>query len=1190
MLFTFKLSKRLALMKASLVPAAAVVLAACQLQDRRGITDPTLPSNSLVQVVTVPDTVTLEPSQTEQFRVFGRTEAGDSVSIAMLWSTTDGAISSSGLYTATPFQGDYEVTATVLQASGTASSSGTPQGVARGHSVVHVRSNPQLAQVAVAPRSVSLGTGGAQQFVAYGRLNNGDSVAVNVTWSAQGGTISSSGLYGAGSVPGGYVVTAAANGITGTAILAVSDLSVASVAVIPAAATISVGSAQQLGAVVKDANGNVLTGRTVTWTTSSTTIATVAASGLVTGVAVGSATITATSEGQSGTASVTVAIVPVASVTVSPTAPNMYVGGTVQLTAILKDAAGSMLSGRVISWTSSNVAIATVSAAGLVTGGAGGAGTLTATSEGQSGTAAVTVSSVPVASVTVSPATANVFAGATTQLSATLKDAAGNVLTGRAVAWTSSNTAIATVSAAGLVTGVAAGSAMITATSEGQSGTASVTVANVPVASVTVSPTAPNMYAGGTVQLTATLNDASGNVLSGRALTWTTGNGAVGTVSASGLVTGVAVGAVTITATSEGQAGTAAVTVSSVPVASVTVSPATANVFVGATTQLSAVTKDAAGSVLSGRVISWTSSNTAIATVSAAGLVTGVAAGSATITATSEGKSGTASVTVAIVPVASVTVSPTAPNMYVGGTVQLTATLKDASGNVLSGRALTWTTGNGAVGTVSASGLVTGVAVGAVTITATSEGQAGTAAVTVSSVPVASVTVSPATANVFVGATTQLSAVTKDAAGSVLSGRVISWTSSNTAIATVSAAGLVTGVAAGSATITATSEGKSGTASATVTIAPVASVTVSPTAPNMYVGGTVQLTATLKDASGNVLSGRALTWTTGNGAVGTVSASGLVTGVAVGAVTITATSEGQAGTAAVTVSSVPVASVTVSPATANVFVGATTQLSAVTKDAAGSVLSGRVISWTSSNTAIATVSAAGLVTGVAAGSATITATSEGQSGTARVTVTIVPVASVTVSPATAIVGVGAPVQLTATLKGAAGNVLSGRSVTWASGTPAVATVSSTGLVTGVAAGAATITATSEGQSGTAAVTVASVPVASVTVSQATANVLAGATTQLSAVTKDAAGSVLSGRVISWTSSNTAIATVSAAGLVMGVAAGSATITATSEGQSGTARVTVTIVPVASVTVSPATAIVGVGAPVQLTATLKGAAG
>src|SRR3989442_1775647 len=581
--FTFKLSKRLALMKASLVPAAAAVLAACQLQDRRGITDPTLPSNSVVQVVTVPDTVTLEPSQTEQFRVFGRTEAGDSVSIAMLWSTTDGAISSSGLYTATPFQGDYEVTATVLQASGTASSSGTPQGVARGHSVVHVRSNPQLAQVAVAPRSVSLGTGGAQQFVAYGRLNNGDSVAVNVTWSAQGGTISCSCLYGAGSVPGGYVVTAAANGITGTAILAVSDLSVASVAVSPAAATISVGSAQQLGAVVKDANGSVLTGRTVTWTTSSTTITTVSASGLVTGVAVGSATITATSEGQSGTASVTVANVPVASVTVSPTTPNMYAGGSVQLTATLKDAGGNVLSGRALSWKCGTAAVGTVSATGLVTGVAVGAVTITATSEGQAGTAAVTVSSVPVASVTVSPATANVFVGATTQLSAVTKDAAGSVLSGRVISWTSSNTAIATVSAAGLVTGVAAGSATITATSEGKSGTASVTVAIVPVASVTVSPATAVVLVGATVQLTTTLKDAAGNVLSGRSVTWASGTPAVATVSSTGLVTGVAARAATITATREGQSGTAAGTGSSVPGASVTVSPATANVFVGAT-------------------------------------------------------------------------------------------------------------------------------------------------------------------------------------------------------------------------------------------------------------------------------------------------------------------------------------------------------------------------------------------------------------------------------------------------------------------------------------------------------------------------------------------------------------------------------------------------------------------------------
>jgi Big-like domain-containing protein/polysaccharide lyase-like protein len=377
--FTFKLSKRLALMKAALVPAAAAALAACQLQDRRGITDPTLPSNSVVQVVIVPDTVMLEPSQTQQFRAYGRTEAGDSGAITMTWSATDGAISSDGLYTASPFAGDYQVTAALV---------GAPQA---GHSVVHVRSTPVLAQVVVVPRSTALGTGASRRFSAYGRLSSDDSVPVSVTWSATGGGISSSGLYTAGLAPGGYVVTASAGGITGTALLTITDVSVASVAVSPASASMSIGSTRQLSAVVRDANGNVLTGRAVTWATDSSAVATVSSGGLVTAAAVGSATITATSEGKSGAATVTVANLPVASVAVSPAAPSVYVGGTVQLTAIPKDPNGNLLNDRPLTWASSNSAVAGVSASGLVTGVAAGSATITATSEGKSGTATVTI-------------------------------------------------------------------------------------------------------------------------------------------------------------------------------------------------------------------------------------------------------------------------------------------------------------------------------------------------------------------------------------------------------------------------------------------------------------------------------------------------------------------------------------------------------------------------------------------------------------------------------------------------------------------------------------------------------------------------------------------------------------------------------------------------------------------------------
>jgi len=117
----------------------------------------------------------------------------------------------------------------------------------------------------------------------------------------------------------------------------------------------------------------------------------------------------------------------------------------------------------------------------------------------------------------------------------------------------------------------------------------------------------------------------------------------------------------------------------------------------------------------------------------------------------------------------------------------------------------------------------------------------------------------------------------------------------------VNGSGLVTGVAAGTATIAATSEGQSGTSDVTVTLAPVASVAVTPSPASVQVGQTVQLTATPKDANGNPLSGRVITWASNNTAVATVSASGLVSGVTAGLASITATSEGKSGTSAVTV-------------------------------------------------------------------------------------------------------------------------------------------------------------------------------------------------------------------------------------------------------------------------------------------------
>jgi uncharacterized protein YjdB len=517
------------------------------------------------------------------------------------------------------------------------------------------------------------------------------------------------------------------------------------------------------------------------------------------------------------------------------------------------------------------------------------------------------------------------------------------------------------------------------------------------IASITIVPPIDSTLVGGSLRFTAIAKDANGRDLGG-ADTWTTSDAAVAIVDSTGAVAALAPGDAIVSARRGAKSANASLHVRPLPVASLTISPASPAILVGGSMQLTATAYDSVGRILTGRAVTWASGRTSVATVSTMGLVTGVAAGSAQVMATSEGRSSTAVITVTAIPpapVATVSVSPSTPSMQAGATVQLTATARDAAGQVLTGRVVTWASGNTPVATVTATGLVTGVAAGSAQVTATSEGRSSTAVITVTAIPpapVATVSVSPSAPSVQAGATVQLTATARDAAGQVLTGRVVTWASGNTPVATVTATGLVTGVAAGSAQVTATSEGRSSTAVTTVTAippAPVATVSVSPSAPSVQAGATVQLTATTRDAAGQILTGRVVTWASGNSAVATVTATGLVMGVAAGSAQVTATSEGRSSTAVTTVTAIPpapVAAVSVSPSAPSVQAGATVQLTATTRDAAGQVLTGRVVTWASANSAVATVSATGLVRGVAAGASLVTATSEGRTGTSAITV------------------------------------------------------------------------------------------------------------------------------------------------------------------------------------------------------------
>jgi len=280
------------------------------------------------------------------------------------------------------------------------------------------------------------------------------------------------------------------------------------------------------------------------------------------------------------------------------------------------------------------------------------------------------------------------------------------------------------------------------------------------------------------------------------------------------------------------------------------------------------------------------------------------------------------------------------------------------------------------------------------------------------------VQVTPTTASVEVGQTTQLSASVSDASGKVLTGRTITWSSSSGTTASVSSGGLVTGVSEGTATITAMSEGKSGTATITVTPEPVATVEVAPNPLSIILGETGQLTATTKGSTGTVLTGRTVTWASLNEGVATVAADGTVTSVAEGTAQITATSEGESGSATVNVLPEPVETVEVAPTELNLTVGQDGQLAATTKGVGGNVLTGRTVTWGSSDEGVATVDGDGTVTAVAVGTAVITATSEGKTDTADVTVLAAifnPLVDTDISGAVAFQSVNIPAGVTVTV-------------------------------------------------------------------------------------------------------------------------------------------------------------------------------
>lgn len=1008
----------------------------------------------------------------------------------------------------------------------------------------------------------------------------------------------------------------------------------------PPSLQLGVGATSTIAASVLDEGGAVISDARIFWSVENPAVATVTQSGQVTGVAAGATRIALSSRGLSTLVPVTVSALPVSLVRVTPSTASVRVGGTISLQAEGLDAAGAPVPGRPIAWSSSALGIATVATNGTVTGVSSGVATITGTIDGVTGSALVTVESVPVAAVRVSPDVGALLAGESLQLTAIATDSSGATLSGRLISWSSSAPAIASVSSTGLVNAFAAGNVTITANVEGKSGSARLTVSRVPVSSIVITPSALTLSTGRTVRLVAQSLDSLGRELAGRPITWSSDNAAVASVASDGVVTAVAPGRAEISATAEGKVGKAIIDVTPVPVASLVVAPITLALTVGSSRQVIATPRDSAGTALTGRVVTWISGAPSVATVSQTGVVTAIGTGAALILATCEGQQATVALTVTVAPVASIAIIPASASIVEGQGRSFIASLLDSAGNQLFGRTQVWSSSDVSIATVSSSGSVSAVAPGTATITvaAPNAGPSGStpsasATVTVTYAPVATASISPSAPTVTVGSTAQLTATLQGASPAVPlspTGRKLSWSVADPLVASVSSSGVVTGIVPGNTTITlsASSPGQATPATATVplTVASVAvaRVVLAPLTGTIHVGTLYarSVSAQALDASNNVLGGRAITWSTSDPSLLSVTPSSAGSGTATitalsaptGGLQVIASAAGATGVVSdtLTINSdlVSVASVSVAPTSATLQPGQTQPLVATALDSAGNVigtaagnpLGGRTPTWKSANTAVGTVNSAGVVTAVAIGSTTIDGTLGGATpATFALTVAPVTVAAVSVSAPSTTLIVGATVQATATARDAAGNTLSlsGRTVVWTSGAPSIATVSSSGLVSAIAQGNATISVTVDGV-GPATLPVTVVPpvvvpaqVATVSVTAPDSSLTPGTTVQATVVARDAQGNVLSltGRTVVWSSSAPGVATVSTSGVVSAIAVGTATIGVAVDGVGPASfPLVVSPPPVASVSVTAPDSSLTIGTSVQAAVVARDAQG
>lgn len=1044
-------------------------------------------------------------------------------------------------------------------------SHGIAKGLSSGNAVVHANisgasataslqvGGGSVVSLAISPVNPAVAIGANTNFSVQATYEDGSVATVSATWSSSATGIL---IFGDGSssgtatalAAGTSIVTASAFGLTATTTVTVLPATLVSLTITPGAAICPAGGTVQFSVtgVYSDKTTVDLTS-SVTWQAGIGAVASIANSpaqaGLATCLSAGDTPISAQLSGISAEAKLSVTAATLTGISINAGSGSVPKGATLEMTAKGTYSDGS--SGDVTTqalWGALDGSIATVSNAqnqqGLVQGLNLGQTQITAAVGTILAQAQVTVTAATLVSLNVQPNATTLGAGSKQNftVTGTYSDKSVVDLTAQAV-WTTGDANVAVASnaagAQGQVTAVNAGQTNVTATFGGLTGTAALTVSAPDLLSITVGPANPSKHAGQKTQFFAMANFSNGTAQNVTTQAkWTVSDAGVSQLGATGLVTAGTPGTSTITAQFQGMTGFTTLTVTQPELVEIQVTPALGSQPVGANLQFQAIAifSDNTSQNITFQA-TWSSSDKSVATIANGGgggggpgggggggfkgRATAVSPGVATITATYQGMTASATFTVTAASIVSISIFPGANSATVGQSRPYTAQAiySDGTSKDITNQA-TWISSNEKIATVSngggggpggggpggggpggGKGIATALTPGTVTITANFNGMSGVASFVVSAATLTGVQLSPGTLSVAKGNPVKytLAAIFSDGTSQDVTNQG-TYTSSDEKVAVISngfgVTSLTQTLAPGTTTITGTWNGQSAKATLTVTAATVTTIQVTPAQPSVGKGTYVKFNAVAiwSDNTSQEITNQA-TWQSSDTTIAWVDTSngpgplskGLAQAVGAGTATITATWQGVSGSTVLTVSAATLTQIQVTPFAPTIPLGYTTQFQAtgIFSDNSTQDLTPQA-TWQTSAPGVGTVSTAlgskGVFTPVLAGSVKVQASWQGMTGSSDVTVTAAKLTAIAITPADLQLGLFQTQQLTAvgTFDSGLKLDLTGY-VTWLTDKPQIVSISNAfgtrGQAKALSAGTTGVSALRDGITGTGTATV-----------------------------------------------------------------------------------------------------------------------